>query len=168
VSASGDEGLAGRATTDAQGKFKIVRLRARGPVHLGVEAKGFVDGDQADVPLNSSGHKMTVTKSAHVKVRVLGADGKPLESATVRLKADEGERGGFILFPDWEQPDDGYDLETRPGRVELYVQAPGYPEQRVGSWKLAPGQTLDAGAVTLSKSAAGTPPEEGGGDGDGE
>ena len=45
----------------------------------------------------------------------------------------------------------------------------GYAEQVVGSWKLAPGQTLDAGTFTLDpkKGAPRPAPEDDGGDDEG-
>jgi hypothetical protein len=169
VSAFGDEGPAGSAKTDAQGKFKIVKVRSRGPVRLDVEAKGYVDEHEKDVPLNSSGHRVSVTKAARVKVKVLDAEGKPVASATVRLKVEaDGERASTHHYPGFDQPEGGYDLETRPGRVEVHVSAAGHPLQLVGSWKLAPGQVLDAGAFTLARGKPGEGPGPEDEDGEGE
>jgi protocatechuate 3,4-dioxygenase beta subunit len=160
VTAHGDEGRAGTATTDAQGKFKLVKVRSRGPVRLSVDLKGYVDDADGEVALNSSGHKRSIAKAARLKVKVLDPQGRPVEGATVTVTVgEEGEKPSRHVYQQFSQPEGGYDLETRPGRVEVQVTVRGFGRQTVGAWKLAPGQTLDAGTFTLAKRAPVDEPE---------
>ncbi len=159
VTASGDSGSAGTAKTDAQGKFRIAKVRSRGPVSLSASAEGYVDGDKDEVALNSSGTKVEIAKMARIRVKVVDAAGKPIAKVTLATKVTVDEKNVYHDRTSFEeQPAEGLLVLVRPGKAELSASAEGYHEQTVGTWDLASGQTMDAGTFKMDPKAPAPPP----------
>lgn len=168
VEAHGTEGFAGKGKTDAQGKFRIEKLRSRGNVSLSASLTGYVEGDKDEVALNSSGTKLEMKKVAKIRVKVVDAAGKPVAPVTVATYVGTDLKRRFTDFTEFqEQPAEGVLVEVRPGKVELRVMAEGYPLQSVGTWDLDPGQPMNAGTYTVQAKPPplpDAPPDDGGGD----
>ncbi len=94
---------------------------------------------------------MTVRRLGRLKVRVLGADGKPMPRVRVVILMDARAENDDGDTDDYAQGPEGLDLPLPNGALSVLVSAEGHAEATVGDWKIEPGQVVEAGAVTLEK-----------------
>ncbi len=156
VSTYGDRGSAGDATTDAQGRFRIEKVKSKGPLEVHAQAEGWLAAKAEKVALDSLGVRITLKPAPRIKVRVLGSDGKPLPSVSFVIRTAEKDEEGDSRSETtrfYDQPAAGLDVPLWEGEVSIDVSAEGYDPQAIGPWTLASGANEDAGTVTLKKSA---------------
>jgi len=146
-----DAGTIGAAATDAAGRFKFERVATKAKVALRVRSPAHEGGGAADLAPGTKDAKVTLRRLGRLKVRVLGADGKPVPRVRVvvlmdaRAERDDGDTGDYAQGPE------GLDLPLPNGALSVLVSAAGHAEATVGDWKIEPGQVVEAGAVTLEK-----------------
>jgi protocatechuate 3,4-dioxygenase beta subunit len=170
VTASGDLGVAGTATTDAIGAFRLARLRSRSAVTLVAEAEGRAKARKTEVSLDSGGVTLTLHKSPRVRGRIVDASGRlvPKVHLSIRSKVEDHTEfhSSFV-----DQTEKGFDVAVPIGDVVVEASTPDGLAGRVGEWTTEPAGVVDAGTVTLEGKARGPRPggdDEGGGEDEGD
>jgi protocatechuate 3,4-dioxygenase beta subunit len=159
VTAHGDVKNAGEAKTDAQGAFRMSRVKSHVPVELRAKAAGYADASVKDVALNAPGAKVVLLLAPRLKVKVVDGDGKVIPKVTV-IEVGKGRtirfEGGAITISggggkrkEWDQGENGLEIPLPTGEVEIKVTAKDLPEKSVGKWTAEAGKVIDGGVVTL-------------------
>ena len=148
--ADGDQGRASDTKSDAKGHWKLERVRSRSAVTLHGERKGYVDLAQTDVALNSNGLRLTIRRTAHVKLKVVGPDGKTLEQVSLSVTVMEGTSRHTTWHSEQQTPN-GVDLEVPSGEVTIKVMHRGLKTASAGPFTADPAKTVDAGTITMAK-----------------
>ncbi|MFO0932370.1 MAG: carboxypeptidase regulatory-like domain-containing protein [Planctomycetota bacterium] len=151
MASADDAGAIGSAVTDAAGRFRFDRVATKEKVDLRVRADGHEPGGAADVAPDTKDAKVTVRRLGRLKVRVLGADGKPVPRVRVVVRMDAREENDDGETDDYAQGADGLDLPLPVGALSVVVSAEGYAEAVVGDYHVEPGQRVEAPPVTLAK-----------------
>lgn len=149
VAAYGEDGRAAEANADAQGRFRLTRVKSKAPVTLTASADGYADGRTEAVPLESKGAKVEMKRLGRLVLEVLGADGKRIERVVVRVLTESDRAGRGTSSHD--QSKGPIEMFLPLGSIEVMVRAKGYAEKKVGAYEVTPGQKVDAGKVTLEK-----------------
>jgi hypothetical protein len=164
---SEDNGRVGATKTDAAGKFRLERVATKEPVQISASAAGFQNGAAEKVAVDTKDTRIVVRRLGKLKVRVLGADGKPVATVIVkRIVAEDGKEHPAHVEEVAQGPQ-GLELPIEPISIEVRVAAKGYEDASVGDWQVEPGQVIEGGEVKLEKSPE--KPKDGkknGGDGD--
>jgi hypothetical protein len=120
-------------------------------VGLRVRADGHETGGAADVAPDTKDAKVTLRRLGRLKVRVLGADGKPVPRVRVIVRMDAREENDDGETDDYAQGAEGLDLPLPVGALSVIVAAADHDEAVVGDYRVEPGQLIEAPPVTLSK-----------------
>ena len=151
VASADDAGAIGAAVTDAAGRFRFERVATKEKVGLRVRADGHETGGAADVAPDTKDAKVTLRRLGRLKVRVLGADGKPVPRVRVIVRMDAREENDDGETDDYAQGAEGLDLPLPVGALSVIVAAADHDEAVVGDYRVEPGQLIEAPPVTLSK-----------------
>jgi protocatechuate 3,4-dioxygenase beta subunit len=152
VSADGDVGTAAFAETDAQGRFKMTRVKSHQPVELSAGGGDWVWTRVEKVALNSKDAKIALARSPRLKVKVLGEDGKPLAHVRLVIRTTDADGDHDESTQDLDQPDAGIDVALRVGQATIEASAEGYDPESLGPYTLAAGAVEAAEPVTLKRS----------------
>jgi protocatechuate 3,4-dioxygenase beta subunit len=152
VAASGDHGAAGEATTDAQGRFRLSKVRSKTPVSLRASAKGRADARMTEVALNAGGVSITLQVAPRLKAKVLGPDGKPVPKLDITVWV-RWEGGGEVNRSSIDQGPNGIDVPLPIGEVTVDVSGPDGLHARLDTVTAEAGEAVDAGTVTLERKA---------------
>jgi protocatechuate 3,4-dioxygenase beta subunit len=157
--AHGDEGTAAQGKTDAQGAFRLVKVRSRTPVRLTASAEGRSDATMTDVALNSGGLSLTLQLSPRLKARLVDEAGKIVASVELSISTRMGERQFAMHHMSLDQGEAGIDVPLPIGDVTVDARGPKGVSARVGEWTTEPAGVVDAGTVTLSMRGKPAKPE---------
>jgi hypothetical protein len=154
VSATSDEGGRSAATSDAAGKWKLSRVRSRGPVNVSASREGHVAVHKRSVPLNSRGVKLVLSRAGRLRVRVLDEKGGHLFGVSLRWVAQSEGGRPATTWHSMQQKPEGAQIELPVGEVEVYASADGFEETALGTFQAEAGKTIDAGTVKLKRATA--------------
>jgi hypothetical protein len=149
LSAEGDQGTASTTKSDAQGRFKLARVRSRSAVTVRASHEGNVDARKPGVPLNTAGLRLVLPRAARLKVRVLGPDGKLVEQVNVHVEWQKSEKEEERSWSSHAQGEAGLDVPLPVGEVTVEVSGPGLARKAVGTWTTEPAKAIDGGVVKL-------------------
>jgi hypothetical protein len=147
-----DTGRVGVATADGAGRFQVGRLASKQPVTVAASATGYERGRVEKVALGEKEAKVVLRRLAHLTLRVLGDDGKPLPRVTI-YRVDPAKPKDDPDADTYEQGPQGLDLPLGIQGWKITASAPGYELAEVGEWTPEPGQKIAAGDVKLTKAA---------------
>jgi hypothetical protein len=150
---SEDNGRVGATKTDAAGRFRLERVATKQPVQIGVSADGHQDGAAEKVAVDTKDTRIVMRRLGKLKVRVLGADGKPVATVIVKRIVSEDGKEHPSPVEQVAQGPQGLELPIEPISIEVRVAAKGHEEASVGDWQVEPGQVIEGGDVKLEKSA---------------
>lgn len=158
ITAFDDDDSVAEATADDQGKFRLVKVKAKTPVAVRAEADGYADGTTKDVPLEAKGVKVELKRLGRLVMEVVDASGRRIPNVVVRLETgpEEGRGGGRTSHDQVKGP---VEMWLPLGSVDVLVRAKGYEEKKVGSYDVEPGQKVEPGKVQLEKLSGAEKPE---------
>jgi hypothetical protein len=130
--------------TDAQGAFTLAHV-APGRVTVDVAADGFLRATQeVDVRAGTPRVHVALSRGALVRVRVLGADGKPVAGANVVASPLSPEGTPLEEGREWNEADmDGkFEVRVAAGRWR-FTRRSDAGEEPLGDVTLVEGETKD-------------------------
>jgi protocatechuate 3,4-dioxygenase beta subunit len=149
VWADGDQGRASQGKTDDKGRFRLEHVRSRAPVSLQASHAGHVMQSMRAVALNTSGLKLTMPRTAHVRLKVVDPDGRLVDRVTVSITVGDETGRRHTSWTQETQDEKGVDLEVSAGEVRVKVTAKGLRPKTAGPFTATPGKTVDGGVLKM-------------------